>query len=353
MSQTRVFYSLLGCVLAVIAIMLPGTSYANVAMGGGAAAVSSTYECSHGMVFEDDGANVSATGDTCEGDEDTASLRTSVKQVAGLISKQASGAFKSKRRNRNVALLGNTLTGLSAGGSGSNIGVWTNYDYLRADDHQANKDTTMNSFTIGGDMTLGSNLAIGLSAAYQIMDEEGAVDNTGSDVDSWTVAPYLAYMVSDYITVDMVLGYSSLDEDPDVGTSFQTDRLFLSANTTLYAIDTGDWDISANLGYLFTQDDVEGVDGGDSNDISFAQINTGMEFGYYMSDAVQPYVNVGYEEDLVYEANGLTYDPSGATIGTGIRLNFSSLSADVHASKMYSRKKFDQFAIMGNLRMSF
>lgn len=288
----------------------------------------------------------------CGSNEDVNSQRTTVKQVVGIISKHASNAFRKNRQRKNTAaLLGGPFTGLSAGDSESNKGLWANYDFLRADDDQANSDTSMHALTLGGDVVLGNNLAIGLSGSYQIIDEEFLATNT--DATSWTAAPYLAYMVSDYLTVDFVLGYTFINEEPDGGTSFDTNRYFFSANTTAFSIDSGDWDISANLGYIFTKDNIEGVNGGIENDISFAQIHTGMEFGYFINDSVEPYFNIEYEQDLVYEADPTIYDPNGTTLGTGIRVNMGSLMADIHASKLFARSNFEQYAVMGNFRFTF
>lgn len=342
MISTRGYSIALGCALAFAAAMIPGTSQAS----------EDVIRC-HGGYVQEWVSLMSIWSDTSEecGDKETAIQRSSVKQVVGIISKQASTAFK-KKGNQRTASLGGPLTGLSAGGSGSGIGLWTNYDYLRADDNQAMSNTDMNSFTLGGDMVIGDSLAVGLSTSYQLIDEEFV----GSDTETanWTVAPYLAVMISDSVTMDFVSGYSWLDESQSNGSSFDTGRYFFSANATAFATTSDKFDISGNLGYIFTRDSVDGVNGGTGNDISFAQVHVGMELGYFMSDSVEPYLNFEYEEDLVYEASETTYDPSGATLGAGVRIELpSALSADVHVSKMFARDNFDQYAAMANIRFAF
>ena len=358
MRSTRFCSIVLGGGLACAAIMLPGTSQ-SANGGGGGAENTDQYTCHGGYLYLISGSTgfMQLTGEPC-GDENTVIIRSSVKQVVGLVSKQAGGAFK-RNKNKQTARLGGSLTGSSAGDMGSDKGLWANYDYLRADDLQAKSDTDMNSFTIGGDLLIGDNLAVGLSASYQMINEDfgGGTDN---DTRSLTVAPYLALMVTDFLTMDFVAGYSWLNEEDSkaatANVDFDTTRYFLSTNTTFFSTVGDKSDISASVGYLFSKDavDANANNGNIDDDISFAQIHANMEFGYFMTDTVEPYFNFEYEEDLVYEANPLTYDSSGFSAGGGIRVDIPySLLADVHVNKVLARDKFRQFAIMANLRHTF
>ncbi|MBF0215292.1 MAG: autotransporter outer membrane beta-barrel domain-containing protein [Magnetococcales bacterium] len=303
---------------------------------------------------------------TCA-DAATISQRTSVTQSVNMIAKQANSAVRGLRKKTaktNTASLIDPSqtefgTGISAGSgsastmTGSGVGLWINYDYTNADNDQAQSNSDLHTVALGGDMVVREGLALGVALTGQWIDEKNLISN--SDTSVFTLAPYAALMLTDYLTMDATLGYSWLSEDQKAAAanvSFDTNRWFGAANLTAFNDDPL-WDVSFNLGYLFTQDRVDAFAAVAKNAISFAQVHAGAEVGYRF-ERYQPYVNAAYQMDLVYEANNATYDPNGAQLGAGVRLSINDrLQGEVQTSTIISRNDYDQYSLMGNLKYSF
>lgn len=287
------------------------------------------------------------------GSAKTNQLRVSTTQTVGLISQRAAGTVRSLRGPKKTAsLLDGQLTGMAAGEGGGKTGLWANFDHTRADDQAAGSDIKSNNFVLGGDYKVTSKLAVGASLSYQ--DSTQTVAATDFDTDAWTFAPYMAYLINDNMSADAVIGYSWLDNKQPGGAGYDTRRYFLASNLNAFTTDLDKWEVGGRAGFMFVKDKVDGTNGAPSNDISFLQAKTGIETSYYATSTVQPYLNLDYERDLVYEAEPTTYDDSGFVSGVGVRVEMpANLLGDLHLSKTYGRKDFDQDSVTANLRMSF
>ncbi|MBF0161072.1 MAG: autotransporter outer membrane beta-barrel domain-containing protein [Magnetococcales bacterium] len=281
----------------------------------------------------------------------TTQLRSSAGQTVGLLSQRAAGTVRSLRSSANTtAQMNGTLTGLSAGSAAGKTGVWANYDHTRTGDDVAGVDTKLNNFVLGGDYKVMSKLAVGAALSYQETDPSLA----SSDSVAWTVAPYAAYLINDNMSVDAVAGYTWLDTDSPLGGGYDTRRYFVASNLNAFTTDLEQWEIGGHVGFMFAKDDIDSYQGAAQNDISFLQAKTGIETAYSVTKGIQPYLNLDYEQDLVYEANPGTYDDAGFVSGLGVRFDLpSSLLGELRYGKTYGRKNFEQDALTANLRMNF
>ncbi|MBF0401770.1 MAG: autotransporter outer membrane beta-barrel domain-containing protein [Magnetococcales bacterium] len=286
-------------------------------------------------------------------DAKTNQMRVSTTQTVGLISQRAAGTVRALRGPRNTAnLLDGQLTGMAAGGSAAKTGLWANFDHTRADDRAAGSDTKLNNFVLGGDHKLTDKLAVGASVSYQ--DSTLSVASTDFDSTAWTVAPYAAYLINDNMSADFVAGYTWLKNKQPGGTSYDTNRYFVASNLNAFTTNLDKWEVGGHTGFMFVKDKVDGVGGAEKNDISFLQAKTGIETSYFATKSVQPYLNMDYEQDLVYEADQSTYDDTGFVTGMGVRVDMpANLLGDLHLSKTYGRRNFDQDSITANVRMNF
>ncbi|NGZ06503.1 MAG: autotransporter outer membrane beta-barrel domain-containing protein [Magnetococcales bacterium] len=287
-------------------------------------------------------------------DEKTVQQRTSVIQNVTVIGKQAVSAVRGLRKaigGTNTSALTQFGSGLSAGSAGSSgTGLWVNYDYTNTNDDNALNETDLHTIALGADRVVREGLAVGLAMTGQWID----LQNPGGNMDTsvYTVAPYMAMMLTDYLTLDATLGHSWVNDEPAAAASYDTSRWFGSANLTAFN-DDPNWDISFNLGYLYTKDDIEAHGAVVQNDISFAQVHLGAEAGYRFGQ-YHPYINATFQQDLVYKANPGTYDPTGAQLGAGVRIAIqNNLTGELQTSTIVGLDNYSQYGFMGNLKYSF
>ncbi|MBF0439131.1 MAG: autotransporter outer membrane beta-barrel domain-containing protein [Magnetococcales bacterium] len=288
---------------------------------------------------------------TC-GDEKVVSQRSQLTKTTDIIGARAKNALKGGNKgSQKTASLDRVGTGLSAGDSVSGIGLWANYDFTKSDDNQSSGKADLHTVAFGGDHIISDGIAVGLALTGQWQDERFTASTQKTDI--FTIAPYAALTLNEYLIADMTLGYSWLtDKSSTANANFDTGRWFGAANLTASPNDNL-WDLSFNLGYRFAKDKVDSFGTTPSNDISFAQVHAGAELGYRF-DGIEPYVNASYQTDLIYEASDTTYDPNGTQLGTGLRFSIIDLlEGDIHASTIVGRKDFSQNSIMANIKYAF
>jgi hypothetical protein len=283
----------------------------------------------------------------------TTQQRVSTTQTVGLISQRASGTVRSLRGPRKVdAAMLEGQTGLSAGAPGTGkTGLWANYDHTRARDQAAGSDTRMNNFVLGGDYKIMDKLAAGASLSFQRSDQSfGAL---GQDSDAWTFAPYGAYLINDNMSLDAVVGYTWMDSS-GVAAAGDTRRYFVASNLNAFTTDLGKWDIGGHVGFMYVRDDVDSTPISAGGKSGFLQAKTGIETAYLITNNVQPYLTLDYEQDLVYDKGPQKYDDTGFIPAIGVRVDLpSSLLGELRYGKTYGRRDFEQDAFTANMRMNF
>ncbi|MBF0099046.1 MAG: autotransporter outer membrane beta-barrel domain-containing protein [Magnetococcales bacterium] len=292
---------------------------------------------------------------SCSALSETTQTRTSATQTISLISQ---GAVRSLRGSSagtiSTSLLSDTvMTGLAAGGATAQNGLWANYDFTRVNDSVFSTTTKLHNFVLGGDRKIQKDLALGASFSFQGTNS----DTSHSDADAWTIAPYMAYLINNNMSLDLVAGYTwiTTDNGANVAGEHDSKRYFIAPNLSAYTTNLGKWEIDGHLGFMYVKDKVEGYTNNAAHHIDFSQVKTGIGVSYSATDSLQPYFNLDYEQDLAYKANNATgYSDTGIVPGLGLRVNLpASLVGDVRVGSNLGRRNIEQESITANVRMNF
>lgn len=255
--------------------------------------------------------------------------------------------------------------GLSAGDASMKHGIWTNIAYTSADDDSTVTESSMdiNTYIIGYDYKLSDRMALGVAMTYEKINADLDFNNGDLEGDGYTVAPYFAMLLTDYLALDIIAGYAIVDYDQDrdfgvVTSSVDADRQFFEFSLNgFHYIDQ--WSFNLNTSFLYAhegQDSYTESDGTNikSNSIDFSQLSMGLEVAYTFK-YMEPYITVAYEYDTKYEEiTDASYDRNGGDGGLGCRFFFSDqLSGDVYGSTKFDRKDYDEYSVLGNIRYDF
>lgn len=298
----------------------------------------------------------------------------------------------SHESNENVAFFGESnLKGLAAGNTLQGWGFWGSFNYINfdGDNNLAPNTTTLvpkviydadtKSFMGGADRLFYDRLVLGVAVGYEDTSVFTFFNGGNNDTDGFTVAPYMAYLITDKFSVDAAVGYSALQNDTDrleLGTastlraSFDSDRWFFSTN--LNVADTyNNWYLSGRVGYLYSHESQDGYTetgstGGAGNrtvgerNVHISQIIVGGEASYNFGRQ-EPYFGIAYVNDLHrnfgFGAGGL---PGGVTplfddddefqLNGGLRLYADQFTAILDLSHVVSRNNFDSYSVMFTIR---
>jgi hypothetical protein len=315
-------------------------------------------------------------------------LKTTVKQTTALISSRISQVVAPvpeagrKFRKPIFNLSANEYgTGISAGDEEQQkFGLWGNFALTGSESEYSltESDFDLYNFIIGTDYKFTDKIVAGLSLSYELLDGTTAYNAGDMELDGFTLSPYFAVLINDFLSFDISAGYSWVNIDqkrnkdgskvPGQGTissSLDAERMFISVNTSSYYIKDR-WILSANLGYLYAEEDQDAYRETNSNKVPentvrFAQVSIGTEISYAF-DSTEPYLNLGFEYDTTYDEEigvgeekvEIDHDPSGFVVGGGLRfLMFSFLQGDIQASKIFGRNDYDEYSVMANLRFEF
>ena len=309
-------------------------------------------------------------------------LKTAVKQTTGLISTRISQAVSTapetgKKFRKPIFGFHEYGTGLSAGDDEQNIGlgVWGNMSFTNSEDEhfESQSDFDLYNFLTGIDYKITDKMIAGVSFSYEDMDGPTYYNAGNMAADGFTISPYFAAMLTNYLSFDVTAGFSriSIDQDrnrnglfgPDIiSSSLDAERMFIASNLNGY-YSVRRWNLSANLEYLYAEDDQDAFRESNGNEvpsvtIHFGQISLGSEVSYSF-DSVEPYLNLAYEYDTVYDENVLgtaytDYDCDGFVLGGGLRfLLFSVLQGDIQFSSILARDEYEEYSLTGNLRFDF
>jgi hypothetical protein len=238
------------------------------------------------------------------------------------------------------------MTGLAAGNASPQNGLWANYDFTRVDDSLFNTSTKLHNFVLGGDRKIQKDLALGASFSAQDTNS----DKSHNDAEAWTIAPYMAYLINNNMSLDLVAGYTWITTDNGTGVAGEHDskRYFIAPNLSAYTTNLGKWEIDGHLGFMYVKDNV-------AHNVDFSQVKTGIGVSYAATDSLQPYFNLDYEQDLAYKASTANgYSDTGIVPGLGLRINLpASLVGDVRVGSNLGRRNIEQESITANVRMNF
>ena len=255
--------------------------------------------------------------------------------------------------------------GLSAGDQFDRHGAWANPGYTFTKDKNLVTVAESDLYTLvaGYDYLLGDSLAAGAALTYEYMDEDSQYNLGSVQTNGYSLAPYLTWLVTDYLSCDLIAGYTFVSYDQDrasgaISSSLNAQRYFVQATVNgFYYLDS--WTFVANMAYLYAHEKQEGFTESNlavvpENSIDVAQWTAGLEVAYSL-DTMEPYLLLNFAYDSKYDAIlGLDYDRTGGEAGLGVRLNLRDrLVMDVHGTSSFARQNLDEYAFQGNLRYSF
>ena len=285
---------------------------------------------------------------------------------------------------------GNNRVGLSAGDGWPSIGVWTSVAHTDFnDDHPSiNVDSDTLSFSFGGDVEIIDNLITGISLSFDDTDSNSNValpNGLGSsmaedDTDTFTVAPYVVYIINDMFDVDGSFGFSDSDTDSSrfngaatVSSSSDTDAWFFAVNgNATYWFDY--LGLTGTVGYRRSSATTDGFTESDGTVVASNESTLGTFIGraratyYYPTgweflQAVLPFFSLTAEWDHTKDEADVgsvqtqptpSDDRFGLVIAGGVNLSIvEGVSAGIEASAIALRADQSSHTVAGNVSVSF
>lgn len=253
--------------------------------------------------------------------------------------------------------------------------VWTAGSYTRVDkaDRGGEYDGSVVNAVVGYDRRVTDRLIAGVATGYEKVDIETHYNNGTVEGDSVTVAPYLGYALTDWLSVDLSLGRTWIGYDftrnyGGVTGSTDAARWFGAANLTATQR-FGDFRAIGGLGYLRLYEDQDSYRESDGtsvpeSDINFGQARATVGGAYDIATGfgrVSPNAFARLEYDLpqarsVSLGNGLisTNDRTGMVFGLGLDLAVGDdLTVNLSGSTTQFRENTDAASVAATVRYRF
>ena len=290
--------------------------------------------------------------------------KTAVTGVTKIVSKGIANAIKPNRFSGRVAFnTDGSMTGLSAGDSGRTLGVWGNAAYIDSedDDTATRHEADLRTYTMGVDYRFTDKIALGIAFTHENMDAATYFNDGNMSSGALTVTPFIAMLLNDNISIDLMYGYSTLDIDQERATNIKStlcaERNFIHVSANYY-LGMDRLNLTGTLGYLYAHEYQESfretnLNKVDSVNVYLGQVFIGAEASYSF-DRVEPYLAIAYENDVTHEqTKGIKYDHAGGAASGGVRFLVSdSLSCDLEGRTLFSRGDYDEYSVMLNLRFA-
>ncbi|MGH8121096.1 MAG: autotransporter outer membrane beta-barrel domain-containing protein [Gammaproteobacteria bacterium] len=315
-------------------------------------------------------------------------LNDSVTAIAGSIAKATALALRSK------TVLGGTTfganldldreTGIAAGdGSAFNWAAWGSYSRTHGESGEIYQsfDSTLDSFLVGVDRSYSEDLIYGIAFGYDDNDVDTLFNVGEQDITSFTIAPYLGYVINPNFTVDVSAGYSNIDIDQFrldttnltsiISGDTDSDRFFVSGNLNGYTR-YNDFVFSGRVGIIYANDDKDAIveTGGpdafttDGRTVELGELQVGGDIAY-SAWKLEPYASFFYEYDFIYEDLNLDpglaaqfgnaeNDTSDFRIGFGARyFGANGFSSILEWTAIADREEFESHVLSLTLRLDF
>ncbi|MGE0254832.1 MAG: autotransporter outer membrane beta-barrel domain-containing protein [Alphaproteobacteria bacterium] len=212
-------------------------------------------------------------------------------------------------------------------------GAWSdvrNSRNLVNDDQRFSGDVI--AVTGGGDYQVVDNVWVGLAATWMTTSLSTTFNNGSYDEETWTLAPYAVWRISDILSADITLGGArgSIEQTRNrttrqVDANTEATSMFGAAGLTA-RIRPGDgpWLLTGRTSYLrsrklidsFTESDGTFVDDDEANT---SQLRGGGDVAYEIAvegTRLVPHIGVEYVHDIMDEVNG---DASAQVVQGGLR----------------------------------
>lgn len=229
-------------------------------------------------------------------------------------------------------------------------------------------DATQDNVLFGMDYSYSDRLIFGISGGYENNDIDTSFNGGEMGVQGFSVAPYAAYLLTDNVSVDAAVGYSTLDIDQfrtEPGGAIVTgdtdsSRWFVMSNINTFR-QYGNWVVTGRAGFIYSEEEQDGFTetGGFTaqtvaeRDIDFGQLNFGGEVAY-SAHAIEPFASLFYQYDFE-EGDSAALNPNQAQrsnddddirASAGFRyFGNNGLSATLEWSHIIDRENFDSNTI--------
>ena len=299
-------------------------------------------------------------------------ITTTTNALAGRIQSALSGLLGGGPRRVGNNYMFEANTGLAAGDTFQNIGVWGSYAYSDFDNDFARTkyDGKRHMMFAGVDFSPRDDMVLGVSVGYEDTSIDTDFNNGKLDADGWTIAPYFGMILNDTWNIDVSAGWSEVDTDQNrnfgaITSDVDTDRWFLSANINGFT-QVDNWLLTGRAGLLNAQsndDDFTEVGTGaltvDDRTTNLTQFTIGGEAAYAMGN-FEPFVSAYYNNDLHASETVLTAgrqpsnDNDDVLVGVGFRyFNDDNLSISAQYDTRQGRDDIDEDTISINARWDF
>ncbi len=316
---------------------------------------------------------------------DNESLETQTQAVTSTIGGHVQDILRGRLTRSRVA--SNELmdmSGINAGDSTINIGVWTSGTYTNYEDDFVSTafegDTLLG--LVGFDISPTRNLIIGVALGYEDTDITTTFNSGTQESEGYTVAPYFGLVLNNYFSIDGSFGYTDIDTDqsrltqvfvPGVNavltSSPSSERWFatLNLNAVTYL---GNWVLGGRGGALYAKNEREAFTETSSTPLvvptPVAESESKLKLWYLGADVAygmgsfEPFANAAYERE--FDSTELTFtggsqpsnDEDSYLVGAGIRyFGTDGISATVEWNKRLGRDDFDEDRFSLVLRADF
>ena len=295
--------------------------------------------------------------------------------VVGQLTRYTSGLIR-PRNNAAAQLTANSAhfssRGLSAGDHlDVPFGVWLAGSYSDSeDDSVAPFKAERVNLTGGIDATFAEDLIVGLSLGVEGSDTRTSANNGQSDTYGFTVAPYLAYLINDTLSVDFAVGYSRLSHDESRGAGraitgdTNTRRVFAAGNGN-WSTTYDNWYLSARAGITWLSSDLDDFTESDGTFVPgstfrVGQVSVGGEAAYSYNEW-EPYVgttvNHAYTKTRRLFTAGTTApedDRTDVLVNAGVRFfGANGMTGGFEYSTLLLRDDYTEHSFQLNFRADF
>lgn len=277
-----------------------------------------------------------------------------------------------------LASASDSLSGRAAGDMLSNLSAWVSYGHTFADNDRPSTEfgARQHNVLAGVDYAFTDRLLAGLVFGYDSSSFDTAFNAGDMNMSGYTVAPYVAFMFTDNLSIDATAGYTSVDirqtrTDPITQTSVSgdtgADRWFAASNLNVFHY-WKDLVLSGRAGVVYAEDRQGSFTetGGPtaqsygSQTSKFGQVQVGGEVAYAVH-AIEPFASVYYQYDFKRERIILnpgqaqpSRDRDDFRISAGLRyFGSNGLSGILEYSTIAGRQDFDSHTLSLMLRMQF
>lgn len=297
--------------------------------------------------------------------------QTGADQTTGLISDRISDITGDNNNGGTASL--DSGTNKAAGSAPLTNGLWFNVAGTKVNDthNGAAFDGPIYTMLVGYDTKVTDSLLLGVATGYEHIDINTDYNGGALRGNSWTVAPYASYQITQMLSVNATIGHTWVhynEEHGSVSGTTDGDRWFGTANIVAKQ-SVNQWRLTENLGYFYVTETQDAYTETNLNPVDkstrhLGQIRVGGKAGYYIPTIygyLEPYVTGRAEFDVDKSSDqiissGTTVSRSdfGATFGAGLKVSVGdSVSVSGELTSTAFRDKYQAYGASATVGLKF